>query len=346
MEHMDDNIYMKRALELANLGRGQVSPNPMVGCVIVHKSHIIGEGWHQNYGQAHAEVNAINSVENTDLLKESTVYLNLEPCAHHGKTPPCVDLLVKNAVRRVVIGHKDPNPLVGGQGVQKLKECGVEVIEGLLEEPARKLNIRFLTTFEKKRPYIILKWAQTSDGFIARSNFDSKWISNEQSRRLVHKWRAEEDAILVGTNTAQYDNPRLNVREWEGKQPVRIVIDRNLRLPKAHHLFDHSQPTLCYNLTKDRSEENLEFVTIAAPDFLPELLRDLHQKDIQSVMVEGGSQILNQFIEQGLWDEARVFSSPTKFKKGIKAPVLASEIIDTLEIEDDQLIYCRPNKFK
>ncbi|MEQ9412696.1 MAG: bifunctional diaminohydroxyphosphoribosylaminopyrimidine deaminase/5-amino-6-(5-phosphoribosylamino)uracil reductase RibD, partial [Cyclobacteriaceae bacterium] len=219
---ISDKFYMLRAMELAKNGIGHVSPNPLVGCVIVYEGKIIGEGWHGKYGEAHAEVNAVNAVADKSILNGAAVYVNLEPCAHTGKTPPCADLLVKHKVKRVVIANVDPNPLVAGKGIAKLKDAGVEVLTGVLEEAGRELNKRFFTFLKHKRPFVILKWAQTSDGFIARENFDSKWISNEYSRKLVHKWRTEEDSILVGYNTALYDNPKLTARDWTGRNPVRI----------------------------------------------------------------------------------------------------------------------------
>jgi len=252
-----DEEYMLRAIELAELGRGGARPNPMVGCVIVHEGRIIGEGFHQLYGGPHAEVNAIRSVEDKSLLPFAIVYVTLEPCAHFGKTPPCADLLIDHRVKKVVIGAMDSNPLVGGKGVEKLRNAGIKVETGLLEEKIRRQNIRFFTVMEKKRPYVLLKWAQTQDGFVARSNFDSKWISNEYSRQLVHKWRAEEHAIMVGTQTAHYDNPILNVRSFVGQNPVRIMIDKKLTLDPNSYLFDRSQPTICYNTEIDENSENL-----------------------------------------------------------------------------------------
>jgi len=329
---------MQRALELAALGRGRVSPNPMVGCVIVYEGQIIGEGWHQQYGQAHAEVNAVNAVKDPSLLSESTVYVTLEPCAHYGQTPPCADMLVRHQVKKVVIGAVDSNPLVGGKGIEKLKKAGIEVISGILEGRCRDQNVRFFTSIEEKRPYIILKWAQTADGFVARSNYDSKWISNTQSRQLVHQWRAEEDAILVGTNTAKYDDPRLNVRGVEGTDPVRVVIDRQLKLDRALTLFDQSQPTIVYNLRQDEEHTNLDFVQLEEAYFLERLLADLHQRKIQSVIIEGGAGILNAFIQSGLWDEARVFTSKTEFGEGIEAPSIQGDVKERLDIEGDELV--------
>jgi diaminohydroxyphosphoribosylaminopyrimidine deaminase/5-amino-6-(5-phosphoribosylamino)uracil reductase len=311
---------MRRALQLAEQGRGHVSPNPMVGCVIVHNDQIIGEGYHQEYGKAHAEVNAIKSVLRDGLLPESTCYVSLEPCAHFGKTPPCADLLVEKNIKRVVIGAMDANPLVGGKGVEILRQAGIEVTTGVLEKEAKELNVRFFTVMEKKRPYVILKWAQTADGFVARKNFDSKWISGEQSRILVHQWRAEEDAILIGTNTAMYDDPQLNVRDWAGKSPLRLVIDKALRLPATLHLLDRSIPTIVYNLQQTEERENLTLVKLPDDNFLEALLSDLYQRKVQSLFVEGGSQLLQSFLKAGLWDEARVFENEINFDEGIEAP--------------------------
>lgn len=332
-----DELYMRRAIELAEWGRGKVSPNPMVGCVIVHEGLIIGEGYHQVYGGPHAEPNAINSVANQDLLSESTVYVSLEPCAHWGKTPPCAHLLVEKKVKKLVVGAIDSNPLVGGKGIQILKEAGIEVVTGILEKDVREQNKRFFTFIEKKRPYVILKWAQTRDGFVARENFDSKWISNAYSRQLVHKWRSEEDAILVGTSTAKYDNPQLNVRVWEGKDPVRIVLDRNLTLDRSLHLFDGTQKTICYNQVKLEKFENLDLVQLKSGFGVKEVLEDLYQRKIQSLIVEGGAQVLKSFIENELWDEARVFTGQAQFGKGISAPLIKGKLLSESEIMGDRL---------
>lgn len=333
---MNHTLYMRRALELAEWGRGYVSPNPKVGCVIVYQDRIIGEGWHRSYGGPHAEVHAINSVENQSLLPESTVYVTLEPCAHWGKTPPCANLLVEKKVKKVIIAAVDSNPLVGGKGIEILKNAGIAVETGVLEEKARWQNRRFFTQIEKQRPYVILKWAQTEDGLVARENFDSKWISNAQSRQLVHKWRAEEDAILVGKNTAAYDNPRLDVRDWVGKNPIRVVLDSRLGLPKNLNLFDQSIPTLIFNTVKSETIENLEWIRLS--EINPKvILKELHSRKIQSLIVEGGSQVLSQFIESGLWDEARVFTAPTRFDRGISAPILNQNPSETLSIDTDRL---------
>lgn len=329
--------YMQRALELAEWGKGWVSPNPLVGCVIVHQDKIIGEGYHQQYGEAHAEVNAIATVKKEELLSEATVYVTLEPCAHHGKTPPCADLLVEKRVKKVVIAATDSNPLVGGKGIEIVKNAGIEVQTGILEKAARWQNRRFFTQIEKKRPYIILKWAQSRDGFVARSDFSSKWISNMQSRQLVHKWRAEEDAILVGRSTAFYDNPTLNVRDWVGKDPLRLVIDRQMTLPKELKLFDQSIPTICYNQLLEEVKPNLEYKKLEFQSLISEILADLQERKIQSLIVEGGPFVLNQFLEAELWDEARVFTSQNKFVEGIYAPVLTTHPDEQYHLESDQL---------
>lgn len=335
----DNEIFMQRAFQLAALGQGYVSPNPMVGCVIARDGKIIGEGWHKRFGEPHAEVNAVASVTDKAMLAGSTVYVTLEPCSHFGKTPPCADLLVREKVGKVVISNMDSNPLVAGKGIQKLRDAGIEVVTGVLEKTGRHFNRRFFTFIEKKRPYVILKWAQTADGFIARDNFDSKWISNEYSRQLVHKWRAEEDAVLVGTQTARYDDPRLNVRDWSGNDPVRLVIDRNLKLPKKLNLFDGSQKTFCYNLIKDSREGNVGFVKLSATNFLQELLNDLHARQIQSLLIEGGAGILRAFMDAGLWDEARVFVSARSFEKGIAAPQLPGAPTFREQVSSDVLHY-------
>src|SRR5882672_10395867 len=332
-----DELFMHRALELAGLGTGRVSPNPRVGCVIVYRERIIGEGWHRRWGEAHAEVNAIASVADKSLLKESTVYVNLEPCSHYGKTPPCADLLIQFAVKKVVVANGDPNPLVGGEGIRKLRAAGVDVTMGVLENECRELNKRFFTFIGKHRPYIILKWAQTSDGFLARKNFDSKWISNEFSRQLVHRWRSEEDAVLVGTRTAAHDNPQLNVREWSGRNPVRIVIDRFLRLPENLLLWDGSQRTLCYNVLKHEDRGVVHFVRLDEADFTHQLIADLHKQNIQSVMIEGGALTLNLFITAGLWDEARIFHSSRSLGAGIAAPIIKGTLSSFTPIFSDEL---------
>lgn len=341
-DHHTDELFMRRALELALLGQGSVSPNPLVGCVIVHDNRIIGEGWHKVYGGPHAEVNAVNTVQDRSLLPSSTVYVTLEPCSHFGKTPPCADMLIREKVQKVVIANLDTNPLVGGEGIKKLRAAGIAVITGILDGEARALNRRFFTYIEKKRPYLILKWAETADGFIARENYDSKWISNTFSRQLVHKWRAEEDAVLVGPRTAQQDNPQLTVRDWSGRNPVRLVIDRFLKLSTRLAVFDRSQKTICYNVLKHEEHPNLSLVRLNEETFLTDLLHDLQKQKIQSVIVEGGAQTLASFILDGLWDEARIFVSKETFGRGIKAPVLKGRLTGQQAIDSDRLDLYQP----
>jgi diaminohydroxyphosphoribosylaminopyrimidine deaminase/5-amino-6-(5-phosphoribosylamino)uracil reductase len=336
-DHHIDSLFMHRALELAAFGRGSISPNPLVGSVVVHDRKIIGEGWHKKYGEAHAEVNAINSVEDKTLLSQSAVYVNLEPCSHTGKTPPCADMLIRHGVKKVVVANLDSNPLVAGDGIKKLRAAGVEVVTGILDKEGRVLNKRFFTFMEKQRPYIILKWAETADGFIARENYDSKWISNEYSRQLVHKWRTEEDAILVGKRTVAQDNPQLNVRDWSGRNPVRVVIDRFLKLSEKLHVFDGKQRTICYNVLKHEERPNLSLVRIDEEDFLANLLKDLFKQKIQSVIIEGGTQTLQSFIDQKHWDEARVFVSDKNFGKGIAAPHFHGSLVHEESVMNDLL---------
>jgi diaminohydroxyphosphoribosylaminopyrimidine deaminase / 5-amino-6-(5-phosphoribosylamino)uracil reductase len=341
-DHHQDEFFMQRCLELAALGRGSVSPNPLVGCVIVHAGKIIGEGWHKKFGEAHAEVNAVAAVEIPELLKESIVYVNLEPCSHFGKTPPCADLLIQHRVKRVVVANLDTHPKVAGEGIRKLREAGIEVVTGILDKQGRDLNKRFFTQVEKQRPYIILKWAQTSDGYIARENYESRWISNEFSRQRVHKWRSEEDGVLVGTRTVFHDNPQLNVRDWSGRNPVRLVIDRFLRLSDKLHIFDRQQRTIVYNVLKHEEHEFLVLARLDEQEFLPQLLHDAMNRGIQSVLVEGGAQTLQFFIDAGLWDEARVFVSPRSFGKGIRAPQFQGNLIHEESVMTDKLFYYHP----
>lgn len=332
-----DETFMKRALDLAVLGSGHVSPNPLVGCVIVFENRIIGEGWHKKYGEAHAEVNAVNSITDKSILSKATVYVNLEPCSHFGKTPPCADMLVRNQVKRVVIANVDTFQKVNGQGIRKLRDAGIEVETGVLEREGRDLNKRFFTSVEKGRPFITLKWAESADHFIALENYESKWISNELSRQLVHKMRTEVDAVLVGTNTARHDNPKLNVRDWSGRDPVRVVIDRNLNLDSGLNLFDKSQPTICYNLLRNEDQHNLTFVQLTETDFLNSLLADLHRRKIQSLMIEGGTQTIQSFVNAGFWDEAMIFRSQSSFGKGIAAPIVQGDTVNETGIGSDLL---------
>ncbi|MDA0196294.1 MAG: bifunctional diaminohydroxyphosphoribosylaminopyrimidine deaminase/5-amino-6-(5-phosphoribosylamino)uracil reductase RibD [Bacteroidetes bacterium] len=330
--------YMQRALELAQLGLGNVSPNPMVGCVIVKDNRIIGEGHHMGFGGPHAEVNAVWTVKDKTLLKNADVYVTLEPCAHQGKTPPCADLLIDHKVGRVFIANSDPNPLVNGNGIKKIKSANIEMTTGILQKEGEWLNRRFFTAIQKNRPYVILKWAQTADGFIARDDFDSKWISNEYSRKLVHKWRNEEDSILVGKNTAFHDNPELTTRDWaNNRNPLRCVIDKNLELKKSLKLFSDGQ-TICFNCKKSETEESITYVQLNDDRlFIDNCLAYLNSKNVQSLIVEGGAALLNSFIDQNLWDEARVFTSQERFKKGIMAPAIEGQITEETQIIRDSL---------
>lgn len=332
---LEKELYMRRALELAGKGLGLVSPNPMVGCVIVYRDHIIGEGYHHQYGGPHAEVVAVDSVEDKSLLQEATVYVTLEPCSHYGKTPPCCDLLITNGFKKAVIANVDPNPKVQGRGIGRMKEAGIKVSTGLLMEEGLKLNRRFFTFHEKRRPYLILKWAQTADGFIARANFDSKWISGVRSRQLVHSWRAQEDAILVGKNTAYYDNPSLTTRDWSGKDPIRIVLDHKRFLSDKLQLFCDGKTTLRAVENQNAKKDDL---TISEDKGIQGLVDSLYENDIQSVIIEGGSSTLQNFIDLELWDEARVFTANIDFKEGIAAPILSANTVNEVKIGRDKLI--------
>ena len=329
---MKHKKYIQRCLVLAKKGIGSSRPNPSVGAVIVLNDEIIGEGYTNSYGGNHAEVNAINSVKELSLLKEATIYVTLEPCSHFGKTPPCADLIVKHQIKNVVIGCVDPNGLVSGKGIERLKKAGCSVIVGVLEKECLEHHKRFFTVQQKKRPYIILKWAETKDGFIAPElNHDQVkkpvWISNSFSQQLVHKWRSEEHAILVGTNTVITDNPKLNVRSWTGNNPVRIILDKTLRIPDEAHVYDGSVKTifLAESMTHSQKDsvEKLVFEHIDFSDNLAEQICEvLYRHQIQSVIIEGGGQTLQTFIDANLWDEARVFEGDTVFGKGVKSPVL------------------------
>lgn len=330
-------IYMRRALELARNGAGSVSPNPLVGAVIVYRGGIIAEGWHRQYGGPHAEINALNAVADTDVLKESTLYVTLEPCSHTGKTPPCADAIIHRGLQQVVVANQDPNPVVAGNGIRRLREAGIDVVTDILTEEGHQLNRRFFTYMQKSRPHIILKWAETADGFIARENHDSKWISDEYSRQLVHKWRTEEDAVLVGSGTARFDNPFLNVRNWTGRNPIRIVIDRHLKLRDELNLFDGKQATYCYNLHKDEIRENLVFVKVEEDAMLDSITKHMFSEKVQSIIVEGGAETLRNFIAANLWDEARIFISPTTFERGIPAPAVSGLSSKPISLANDTL---------
>ena len=322
--------YIRRCIEIAKNGLGSTRPNPMVGCVITYNSRIIGEGYTSTYGGNHAEVNAIQSVKDISLLKEATLYVTLEPCSHHGKTPPCSGLIIKYKIPNVVIGALDTNNRVSGQGISKLKASGCNVTVGILENECKEHHKRFFTFHNKKRPYIILKWAETTDGFIApltKKETKPVWITNEYSLQLVHKWRAEEQAILVGKNTVLQDNPSLTTRDWKGENPNRIVIDRANKLSKDHNIFNLEAETIVV------SEDSINFKEPIAH----QICDLLHKKNINSIIIEGGQQTLQTFIDANLWDEARVFTGNVVFKNGIKSPKLIGKLVSERHIFKDIL---------
>jgi diaminohydroxyphosphoribosylaminopyrimidine deaminase/5-amino-6-(5-phosphoribosylamino)uracil reductase len=329
---------MRRCIELGKKALGTSSPNPMVGSVITHQDKIIGEGFTSQYGGPHAEVNAINSVADKSLLKEAILYVTLEPCSHYGKTPPCADLIIKNNFHKVIIGIQDPNKKVSGRGIKKLKDAGCEVLLGILEDECRKHHKRFLTFHEKHRPFIILKWAETKDGFIApkadwrKAKPEPYWISNSYAKQRVHQWRSEQQAILAGTNTVLEDNPRLNVRYWKGTSPIRIIIDKALKLPMNLNIYDNSTRTIILTQVEDETKfhEGLQYEIIDfEKNLAEETCRILFQKNIASVLIEGGALTLATFINAGLWDEARIITGDVIFGAGTKAPYIEGKQIDT-----------------
>jgi diaminohydroxyphosphoribosylaminopyrimidine deaminase/5-amino-6-(5-phosphoribosylamino)uracil reductase len=327
---------MHRCLELAALGRSKVAPNPMVGALLVYEDRIIGEGYHKQYGQAHAEVNCIGSVKEEDLhlMQNSTLYVSLEPCAHFGKTPPCADLIIQKKIPKVVVGCRDPFVQVDGKGIEKLRKANVEVEVGVLEEECKELNKRFLTFHTEHRPYIILKWAQSSNGKIANSDSSRLMISNEYSNRLVHKWRSEEMAIMVGTNTAMMDDPALTTRLWPGANPIRLVVDMELKLPKTLQLFDSKTTTIVFNLHQHTIPGNMKGLNLknmglayyqvtSDVSLVHQVCNALYQLNVQSVLVEGGAFLLQSFIDENMWDEARVITNEEMIiDNGLPAPIL------------------------
>jgi len=336
------DIYMQRCLDLAKLGWPKCRPNPMVGSVIVYNRKIIGEGYHKAYGEGHAEVMAIGSVKDKSLLSQSTLYVNLEPCSHFGKTPPCADLIIEHKIPKVVIGTTDTTSKVAGKGIERLKAAGVDVTVDVLQKEARELNKRFLTFHEKKRPYIILKWAESSDGFIdkvrsSRDELPAK-ITGPLSQQLVHQWRAEEESILVGGNTVRLDNPQLNVRVTKGRNPLRIVISKEANIPEDSLLLIDGQPTLIYNKNIIKEENNLEYASIDfSEDWIKNLLVDLHGRGIQSILVEGGAMIHSAFLASNEWDEVRKLSSRKTLNEGIAAPAFSGIPLHTQEQGGDRL---------
>ena len=340
---------MQRALELAECGHLHVSPNPKVGCVIVHQNTIIGEGFHTAYGQPHAEVNAIASVKNKELLKKSTLYVTLEPCSHFGKTPPCADLIIEQQIPHVVIAVSDPNQKVCGQGIEKLKKAGCNVETGLLEQEAIELNKRFFCFHRQKRPYIILKYAQTLDGFMDSNqreckNRESYWISNNHLRHKVHHWRAEEDAVFAGANTIIHDNPQLNIRYCSGNNPVRISFFSKM-IDEKLHIFDHSQPSIIFNLEKEEQQGNIHFCKLNdGNNIWQQILSKLYELKIQSLFVEGGQRTLQELINLGFWDEARILVGNKSFGNGLNAPTLSHTPVKIENICGDKIIWYKNKK--
>ena len=339
--------YIQRCIQLAQHGLGTTYPNPMVGCVIVHNDQIIGEGWHRKAGEPHAEVHAIRSVKNPELLKEATIYVSLEPCSHFGKTPPCSDLIVEKGIPNIVVGTVDPFAAVAGKGIERLRAAGRNVTVGVLENECRALNKRFFIFHNQQRPYIILKWAQSADGFIAplaKEKREPVWISNRYARQLVHQWRSEEQAILVGTQTVLDDNPKLDTRDWWGKNPTRIVLDRSGKISAEFHVKDGKIPTIVITEAENSTSfEKVDYQNCIFESSLPQQIAGiLFQRGLQSVLIEGGQKTLQSFIGSGLWDEARVFKSPIPLGSGIAAPRLNEQVQQTANIEDNQLnIYYR-----
>ena len=336
-----DEKYIRRCIELASNGLCNAAPNPMVGAVIVHNGRIIGEGYHAKCGKGHAEVNAIRSVKDESLLKESTIYVSLEPCSHYGKTPPCADLIISKGIPRVVVGCIDPFSKVSGRGIQKLRDAGIDVTVGILEEECKDLIKRFVTFNTLKRPYITLKWAESADGFIdiKRENGSPVVLSTPITSMYVHKQRAEHKAILVGRKTALLDNPSLTTRKWYGKNPLRLVIDRHLALPDNLNLFDHSTATIVFTESHKQAEDNLEFVTIDfSKDILPQILSVLYDRKIQSLLVEGGTTLLQSFIDTGIWDEIFIEHSEKILSEGIKSPNIPKGIPMKTEMRDNVCI--------
>lgn len=337
---------MQRAIELAKLGAGHVAPNPMVGCVIVHNNKIIGEGWHEQFGQAHAEINAIKSVHDKSLLPQSTIYVTLEPCCHFGKTPPCANTIIDYKFNEVIVGITDPNPLVSGRGIKLLQDAGISVTLGILAEECIELNKRFIHYITQRKPYVILKWAQTLDGFIApdintigiAAFAQQKQITTPYTQQLTHKWRTHEAAILVGTKTALIDNPHLTARAWKGKNPVRVVLDLNNRLPQNLNLFNAETPTLVvkYDDVTANNQPSVEYINVLRNQDLPhQILEALYKKQLQSVIIEGGTQLLQSFILANCWNEAQVIIGNKKFKQGILAPNINGNIITETNLDTD-----------
>lgn len=331
---------MQRCLALAQKAFGNTYPNPMVGAVIVYRNSIIGEGWHHQAGRPHAEVNAINNVKDKSLLAQSTLYVNLEPCSHFGKTPPCIELIKVHKIPRVVIGSTDPNPKVSGNGIAALKKWGCEVTQGVLKKEADFLNRRFFTFHQKKRPYLILKWAQTADQFIApltKEKTDIFWITKTLARQRVHQWRSEESAILVGVQTVIDDNPQLTTRDWKGSNPLRLVLDPNARVPKKSILYKDKNSTIFFNKNHGPKEREINKFVVLDPFHIKTFLTYCFENEIQSILVEGGKKTLQNFIDDNLWDEARIFTANKKLIQGVTAPSFDAKIKVSEKLAGDRL---------
>lgn len=350
----EHEVYMRRCLELARLGTGLVSPNPMVGALLVHEGKIIAENYHQRFGGPHAEALVIGEVLSkygdraAALFRDSTMYVSLEPCAHYGKTPPCAKLLAEHQLGEVVVACRDPFDQVNGKGITLMEAAGIRITEGVLAEESRWLNRRFITRVSQQRPYIILKWAQTADGYMAPSEGGTqRWITGAEARQLVHRWRSEEDAVLVGTRTALVDNPQLSVREWQGRNPKRVLIDRDLAVGTTANLLDGSIETIVFNAVRADWVGNTKYIALENFDwYLPQnMLYQLYLMDVQSVIIEGGRKTFDRFIEAGLWDEARVFTSPQVWGTGVAAPVIHAAKAASQQVGIDRLhTYYRNNK--
>jgi len=336
--------YMHRCLELARLGAGNVAPNPMVGAVLVHEGRIIGEGYHKEYGKAHAEVNCADSVSDEDkkFISSSTLYVSLEPCSHYGKTPPCTNLIIKEKIPKVVIGCRDPFKEVAGKGIEKLRSAGVDVTVGILEHECKELNKRFLTFHTQHRPCIILKWAQTANGKIGNAGNERLFITNEFTNRLIHKWRSEEMGILVGTNTVFLDDPELTNRLWNGKSPIRLIVDLHLRLPSSLKIFDEQQPTIVFNTLQHEDEGKIKYYQVTEDvNIVHQILNACSQNNIQSIIVEGGARLLQSFIDEEMWDEARIITNETLYvENGLPAPQLSNcTFVSSENIFSDRIDY-------
>ncbi len=341
---------MNRCIQLAKNGLGTTYPNPLVGSVIVYHERIIGEGWHQEAGKPHAEVLAIQSVVDTSVLPEATLYVNLEPCSHFGKTPPCADLIIEKGIKKVVVGTNDPNPKVAGRGIQRLRDAGCEVTVGVLESECEALNKRFFTFQQQQRPYILLKWAQTKDGFIApsdtlRTSQAPVWITQEKARQHVHKTRAQEEAILVGTNTVHKDNPSLTTRHWKGDDPKRFIIDRDLSIPKEAAVFKDNTQVVVFTEQEVSNTKDVTYISLNFSEALPtQMMSAMYDLGIQSVLIEGGAYTLQHFIDDGIWDEALVYEGAVSFSDGVAAPTFNGKKIVTKILGNDLLHhYKNPN---